>query len=250
VALGGSTGPVIIRFAETGYLAAEGEQLLPLLEFNRPFTGVVHYRVDGTGGYLPVPGLLQANGPTAVIPLSLTDNNEIGQLKHLSLILESGPGYQLGQVSRTTVTIDENDAQWEGQFAGEGGVLPFKLTMLESGNLVSASLHGDAYGFFPTNAVPATVTSTEDSFTAVVSGISLPAEATLLGAALELTLELRAANGEPDQGVSWGKIRGLATLITHIPALPHLDTTNRGSFLLLKPQVDPATNDLSVVQNP
>jgi hypothetical protein len=233
-----------------GYFAAEGDQVLTMLQFDHPFSGTVYYRVEGSGDYVPVSGQLQVDGSTAAIPLSLTDNAQIGQLTHLNVILEPGPGYQIGQGSRTTVTIDENDAQWEGQFVADGGSLPFKLTMLKSGSVVSAWLHGDGFGFFPTNETPANVVSTQDSFTALVSGIPIPPDATLLGSALDLTFILNATNTEPDQTVSAAKIRGLGTLISRIPAMPYLDTTNQGTFLLLKPQVDPATNDVPLVENP
>ena len=236
--LGGAIGPVTIRFSDIGYFASEGDEVLALLTLDRSFSGAVHYRIEGTGANPPLSGQLQVNGASAVIPVSLTENAEIGELKHLNLVLEPGPGYEVGLVNRTTLTVDENDALWEGQFLGSGGSFPFGLTLIRTGTIVTGWLQSGESGFFPTNEMPATVTFDSERFTAVVAGIQVRPEATLLNSPIEHTLELRASNTEPDQSVSAGRIDGLATLITRVPALPQLDTTNQGSFLLLKSQGD------------
>jgi hypothetical protein len=252
VGLGGG-GPIIIEFSTVAFQVVEGDTALPMLVLSRPLNGIVYYTVSGTamaGDYMQLSGQVMVNGTTATIPVSLTDNDMIGQLKHLTLRLEAGAGYQLGAGSATTITIEENDADWQGAFTTADATLGFILRIEESNGVHTAALKGDGTGFFPTNEVPTALNFTANGFAATVMNIPIPAEATLLDEPMKLTVLLNAMNGVTNQSVSSAFIEGVGSLIAEIPAQPHLNTTNTGTFTLLRPPVAPSTNEVELVNVP
>jgi hypothetical protein len=190
------------------------------------------------------------NGTTATIPVSLTDNDRIGQLKHLTLRLEGGAGYQLGAGTAATITIEENDADWQGAFITADAALGFVLATQQSNGVYQASLKGGGTGFFPTNEIPADITFTANNFSVTATNVVVDASASLLNAPANLTLILNAMNGVTNQSVSTTQVEGVATLITKYAGLAHLNTTNLGTFLLLKPPVAPSTNEVQLVNVP
>jgi hypothetical protein len=251
--LGGSLGPIIIEFSTTAFTVVEGDDVFPTLLLNQPFNGLVHYSVSGTaksGDYMELTGQVMVNGTMATIPVSLTDNEMIGQMKYLTLRLEAGAGYQLGAGTSTTIMIEENDAEWQGSFVTDDATLGFILKIQNVGGANTAILKGDGSGFFPTNGTPASITFTADSFTAEAASIPIPAGATQLNEPMNLTLFLNAMNGVTNQSVSPTLVTGAGTLITRIPTQPHLNTTNAGTFSLLRPPVAPSTNQVGLVAAP
>jgi hypothetical protein len=231
----------------------EGDTVLPTLVLSQPFNGIVHYMVSGTamsGDYLTLSGQVAVNGTTATIPVSLTDNDMIGQLKYVTLRLEASAGYQLGAGAATTITIEENDADWQGSFSTEDATLSFLLTIQESNNVHTASLKSAGFGYFPVTPTPMTLLFTTNQFLASASGIPMPAGATLLNEPMTLSLSLTAMNGLTNQSVSATEVEGMGTLISLVPAKPHLNTTNSGVFRLLKPPVAPSTNEVELVTVP
>lgn len=254
VGLGGTAGEIIINFATTAFQITEGGMISPTLTFSAPFTGIIQYTISGTamsGDYEGLSGELQVNNSTtATIPFTLTDNQAIGELKNLVLTLEAAAGTQLGANSQTTITIDENDARWEGSFISGEASLPFTLELNRAGGAVEGALVGDAYSFFPSDPVPATVTMTATSFTAAIPGIPMPAEATLLNLPAILELNLSAENGLEDEEVGDNFIQGQATLLTTYPGHSHLDTTTTGSFLMQRPAVRPSTREVELLAAP
>ena len=219
--LGGTISIVTASFASTAFKATEGGMVTPTIVFSGPFYGIVRYTVSGTamtGDYVNLSGELFVNGGTsALIPVTLTDNEQIGQLKYLMLRLEMGSGYDVGSSgSETTITIDENDARWRGKFTADDATLDFTLTISQVGSIYQATLKGDGAGFFPTNEVPAGITFGTDSFGVNVSGIPMPTGATLLNTPASLSLLLSAMNGLTNQSVSATEISGVGTLLAQI----------------------------------
>ena len=78
----------------------------------------------------------------------------------------------------------------------------------------------------------------------------MPATATLLDSEMLLALSLSAANGVTNQSVTTTQIEGAATLVTAVVGQSHLDTTNQGRFLLIKPPVAPSTNQVQLTNVP
>jgi hypothetical protein len=254
VALAGAGGPILIEFSTVAFQVVEGDTATPMLVLNQPFNGTVFYSVSGTaesGDYVALSGQVAVNGATATIPVLLNDNGTIGRLRDLILRLEPGPGYELAGNSQTTITIDENDADWEGTFLSGNSVIPFLLKVTQpGGEPARAILASDRFGFFPTNEVPLTLTLSENTFFASAASIPVPAEATLFALPLVQRLDLAAANGDQGQEVGPDRIQGNATLITTVPAATHLNATNHGTFVLSKSPVRPSTNEVQLVSVP
>ncbi len=247
--LGGVAPAVTAGFSLTTLDAEEGTTAVATIVFSQPFFGTVHYTVNGTahsGDYLSLSGEVTVNGTTATIPISLTDNEAIGQLKYLTLTLNAGPGYELGAASRSTINILENDADWQGSLLADEAALGFVLRIQQSNGVHNASLRSDRLGFFPTNETPASITLNDNFFAATAQNVPLPAEATLFNAPMNLTLSLLAQNGVTNQSVTPTQIEGEATLITQVPDASYLNTTNTGTFRLIKPPVSSSTNEVQL----
>lgn len=249
----GNGGAVIASFATTAFQVTEGAMVAPTITFNAPFFGVVRYTVGGTvgsGDYVALSGEVSVSGTTASIPVTLLENAGIGQLRHLTLRLEAGPGYRAGSSSETTIVIDENDAEWQGTFSVENAALAFLLRIQTSASGQGATLRSDGFGFFPTNELPTALSFTENVFHAATRNIPVAPSASLLNAPMNLAFLLGATNATPNQNVSSNQVQGTATLITEVIGHPHLNTTNRGTFSLLRPLVAPSTNQIDLVRTP
>lgn len=250
---GGSAGVVTASFSTTAFQVTEGGMVAPVITFSAPFFGTVRYTIGGTattGDYTSLSGQVFVSGTSATIPVSMTDNEVIGQLKYLTLTLEAGPGLQPGTGSEATINILENDAEWQGSFKTDATSIGFVLKIQESNGVKMASLNGDGLGLLPTNEVPANLMFTPDDFVASIAGIPVAATATLLNEPMNLSLFLGATNGVTDQSVSATQVEGTATLVSAVPAKPFLNTTNVGAFLLLKPPVTPSTNQVPLASQP
>jgi hypothetical protein len=247
-ALGGAAE---VSFVTTAFRVTEGGTVAPTLVFNAPFFGTIQYTISGTvesGDYVALSGELVVNGATATIPVAIIENAGIGELKHLTLNLIDGPGYRVGAGSQTTIVIDENDAEWRGSFAMENAGLTFVLRIQQTTEGQLAWLKSDGFGFFPTTEQPAVLTFTEDTFAATVQGIPVNPEASLFGSAMNLSFVLNATNGEPNQSVESNQIQGVATLIAEVPGKTYLNTTNHGTFVIVKPRTAPSTNQVELVR--
>ncbi|MCI0746408.1 MAG: hypothetical protein L0Y58_13480 [Verrucomicrobia subdivision 3 bacterium] len=246
--------PVTAQFASTALQVEEGAGTVKLtILFSAPVHGVLNYSVSGTAGsgdFQPLSGSVVVNGTSAMILVTLNDNSNIDRLKSLTLVLQPGPGFGIGADGQATIAILENDAEWQGSFSAEGATLGFILKIQESNGVKVASLKSDRFGFFPTNEIPASLLFTTGQFTATVASIPLPASATLLNEPLRLTFFLSAMNGQTNQNVSPTQVQGIGALITEVPAKPFLNMTNFGDFQLLKPPVQPSTNQVQLADLP
>lgn len=253
VGLGGTNGPIIIDFSSTAFQVVEGDDVFPMLVLSQPFSGIVHYTVSGTassGDYMALSGQVVVNGTTATIPVSLTDNEAIGRLRYLTLRLSPGAGYAVGRDSATTINIDENDADWQGRMFFDEGITRFVLRIQESNGVHMAALIGDTSGFFPAGATASSITFGTDSFSAFADNVGLPASATRLNSEVLVALSLTAANGVTNQSVSSTQVQGAARLVMSVPGYAQLNTTNQGTFILLKPPVTPSTNEVQLTNVP
>jgi hypothetical protein len=250
---GGAAGFDSASFNSTALQATEGGVVSPVLTFSAPYHGVVRYTISGTansGDYASLSGEIFVNGTTATIPITLLDNQSIGQWRYLTLTLEGGPGLQPGAGNSTTINILENDADWQGSLMTDHATVGFVLRIQEANGVRAASLRSDGIGFLPTNETPASISFTDNFFGAVSGGVPVPASATLLNTAMSLTLALSAQNGLTNQSVTPTLIKGVASLTTLVPARSHLNTTNFGTFLLVRPPVKPSTNDAQLADAP
>lgn len=250
---GGAAGVISASFNSTALQATEGAVVSPTITFSAPYHGIVRYTIGGTavsGDVVSLSGEVFVNGTSATIPVALLDNHTIGTLRYLTLTLQAGPGLHLGAGSATTITINENDADWQGTFTTSGASLPFVLRIQEAHGARMASLKGTGPGLFPTSEIPAGLLFTSSQFEASAGPIPVAASVTLLNEPMSLSLFLSATNGMAGQMVSATQVRGSGSLISAVPGKPFLTTTNFGTFVLLKPPVNPSTNLVELVTAP
>jgi hypothetical protein len=259
---------------------AEGTVSGPVMFFNGVYNGVLSYTWAGTWG--TTNGTVLVNGTTVVIPIPagfMADNTGLGQMQFLTLRLGTGIGYALAGGTQADVTIEDNDADWQGTLTIPNGlagtvtasltnqavggytsvslpqngntILSFILRVQQSNGNLQGQLRTDGYGFFPTNTL-AQLSLTEDSFTAVATNVPLPAppNSPLFSATNYLSLRLDAANAPGQTNVSPSQISGTATLVSAVPGRPYLDTALSGPFLLLRPPRVPSTNEASFHSTP
>jgi hypothetical protein len=251
----GGQGPIVIGFESFVFQVEEGSQAQPLILLSAPFWGVLHYSVAGTvegGDYEELSGRVQVDGVTAVsISVRFTDNTVLSSLRQMRLTLEAGTGYSVGGGSAVaTLTLEDNDARWQGSWLTEDAVLGFELRLTEADERKEAVLESDGAGLFAAGQYTVALESTADEFDAFTGPIPLDPGDNLLGLAGWQTLRLTALDGQPEQTVDPGEIRGLASLVTHYSNAPHLGTTNTGTFVLLKPPAAPQTNEVEYVPIP
>jgi hypothetical protein len=125
----------------------DGTIFIPIT-FSRAFRGTLRYSVaSGSTAVAGVDfgalsGLLDVDGTSAAIPVSLLDDLLIEDVKLLVIDLVSDPenGYQTGGASRATLLLYDNDATWSGVLREEGSEQSFRLRMLKQGTTVQAAL--------------------------------------------------------------------------------------------------------------
>ncbi|MBI1176156.1 hypothetical protein GC207_01815 [bacterium] len=249
--VGGTADPIVVNFPNATLEMSEGETSNATVNFSRPYYGTIRYAIGGTAGagdYQGLTGEVTVNGTTSVvIPISLTDNNTIGQLKQLVLTLQSGSGAVLNAANESTITILDNDAEWKGTFIDADASLGFVLKINKNGGNYTASLVSDGVGLIPVGEYAASITYTANNFTSTTSAIGMDTANTFQNLPAQMTLDLAAANGQSNQSVSTNQINGVASLIVQYPGKSYLNRTNVGTFVLFKPPVDPSTNKVQLV---
>ena len=263
---------VRVNFSSTGLELEEGAGTDHVtLVFDRPFVGTVNYSVGGpdTDSIETLTGSVAVHGTRAHIPIVLRDDVDIGTLKHFTLSLQGGLGYEVGAVGRQTVIIEDNDAEWQGHLFIHSGLwtetttlvggtevtvplntratIDFVLKIQQSAAGTQAALKSEDYGFFPADEVPAQIQWTANNFDVRVPNIPLETGGTRLDAPMTLVLDLTAQNGLSDQLVSGQLIQGQAALVQRVTGQPHLDTTSTGTFELRKPAARPSTHQVDLV---
>jgi len=221
--------------------------------FNSIFTGTLDYTwADETG--TTHAGSVEVDGTTAVIPLPaafLDDDAGIGQLEHLVLVLDAGTGGLQTGDTESRVTIEENDADWQGMIETDGGRLGFTLTMLQDSGGFNGRIQSEGFGFFPTNAL-VQLAFAEESFTAVATNIPLPVfeddpEQHFIN---YLDLRMDAANSPGETNVGPDRIEGEATLVVKVPGQPYLDAAQTGPFVLFRPPTAASSNEVPLYPVP
>ena len=247
--------PLTANFSSPSISLDEGTGTTSLLLlFSAPFTGTLTYTVSGTASsadFQPLSGSVSVNNATSArIPIVLTDNTTIGRLKTLLLTINSAPGYGLGGTSQSMISIEDNDAVWSGSLQGTHSEVGIQLEVQRNGASYTGKLLSNGSGLFPAGEYPAQITWTDTSFQATATSIPIDAGSTLFNTPVDLSVQLSATAGQPEQSVSARQIQGVSTLSTSVPGAPHLNTSSTGSFLLVRPPVRPSTNEVDLVVVP
>ena len=250
----GPSGDVVVEFSTTAFQITEGATAFPVISFSAPFTGTLRYSISGTAtpdDYGPLTGEVQVfNNLSAMIPITISDNETIDPLRVLILTLESDDGARPGLRSRMVITIMDRDSRWEGTFFSEKGnaSLPFSMEIIRTGETTQGRLVGGPSHFIPEGPFHGTINAhTASEFSASFEGIALPGDSTLLGLPAVLALSLEA---EGDQEIDEHFIQGLATLETAYPGHPHLNTTDTGAFLMQLVPPPPSEHEVELTPAP
>ncbi|VGO21701.1 choice-of-anchor Q domain-containing protein [Pontiella sulfatireligans] len=233
-------------FASTEFETEEGRTVAGVVVvFNSIFSGELAYSwTDELGSNYT--DTVPVNGTTVVIPLPeaiLSDDAGVGLLEHLTLQLDAGTGYVRSGNTASRVTIEENDADWQGVIETECGMLGFTLAMLQDNGTFNGRIQSDGFGFFPTNILVQLLFS-DNAFTAVAKNIPLAVYTDDPMGYLDLRLD--AANSSGETNVSSGSIEGEATLVVKVPGLSHLDAAQTVPFVLDRPPTAASTNEISL----
>jgi hypothetical protein len=220
--------------------------------FSQPFTGTLHYTVNGPAGTLiqpPSGSVTVTNATTARIPILLGDDLTISEMTFLALTLQAGSGVAPGANSQVLVTIRDNDSVWDGGFVSDGIELIFKYRQARNGAAYQAMLVSDGSGLIPVGAYPAQLGLAGQPFPAVVS-LALPTSASALNLPATLSLQLVVQPGLGDHRLTDGLARGSATLAITYAGQPHLNSTRTGRFLLQRPPPPPSPAEVELATTP
>jgi hypothetical protein len=257
--------PAQIQFNDVRSNAEEGSTVLVVLVLSRPFSGPITLEMSGTAGSgdhgLSCLGLECTASVTgtgeAMLQIPLTDDTEIEEVEWLGLRLKPGPGYTVGPVGEHVISIQDNDAVWEGMFTSKGEELGFSIEILRSPTGVSARLLGEGAGIIPAGVyrdhpegLPFSLTFDlgSKSFFATLPWVGLPAADTLLGTEGQLRLMLEA--DESTGGVSSELVEGRNELGSttrmeiEYEGASHLNSTVPGSFMLQRRPPKPSTAEV------
>lgn len=251
----GPSGDVVAEFATTAFQITEGDTEDLVITFSSPFTGTLRYSISGTAtpdDYGPLTGEIHVfNSLSAIIPITISDNETIDPLRVLILTLVADDGARVGLSSRVVITVEDRDVRWEAIFSTGRTALPFSLEIIRTGAGTNGYLVGGASHFFPEGPFPVTITKdTATAFAAAAGGIPLPADSTLLNRPATFSLTLTADQGEEGHEVKDHFIAGGATFVTTYSGHPHLTTTNAGTFLMQRAPPPPSEREVELNATP
>jgi hypothetical protein len=225
----------------------------PVLVFNGIYAGTVTCIWTDEQG-TSWTNQVAVNGTTAVIPAPasfLADNATLGELRHLTLQLQQGPGFALGATTRTAVTVEENEADWLGTLQTQNGNLDFTLSLVQTNGRLQGLIKSAGPGFFPTNAL-AQLSLTADAFTLVATNIVLPVLTDYSSQSFTNWLDLRldATNSFGATNVSPTKMQGVASLVSKVPGRGYLDSGVFGTYQMFRLPTALSTNEVPLQSAP
>ena len=189
-----------VEFKERTTLVREGGGPINLeLKVGGSFAGNVNYSVRGSAvapsDYEVASGTVWVSNTNPTLSIVLKDDTEIEGSETLIVALSApAPGnlsFALGGVSQHTVTIEDNDAIWEGTLDDGYLQIPFELSLIHSGAGNQAVFTSDGKGAFPVGSWPTTVaTLSQTRFEATVGPVATQAGQTLFQAAFSRSIRL------------------------------------------------------------
>ena len=249
----GDASPIQMGFATTEIEGDEGGNVSATITFSRAYYGTIRYSIEGNAGagdYSGLSGKVLANGTTVEIPIELTENARIDEIRQLVLTLISGSGVESGAAGSTTITIGENDSVWRGTLFDEAASLGFAIRIQKGPTSTVATLVSDGTGAIPEGEYASGITLTDSVFSFIGAAVPLASATTFQGLPATVRLNLEAADGQTDQTVEDNEIQGMGELIVRYAGNDHLNRTNSGLFLLIPEPVSPSTAPLELVDTP
>lgn len=238
--------PIHGSFGAASFAVSEDAgEVRPVVVFDAPYQGLLRY----TWSYERPDGLvtnftaaLQVDGNTAAIPVPIEDNDQWDTVRSIRLTIEPGTGFQPGARITTRLDLVDNDTQWAGRIQNRLFSDKLMLSLVSSGSGVKATLIGDGHGFLPVGRWDAPATSTPSLFRSSFGPIAVPASQSYVHESFQILLSLRAETGQAGQLVSPDAIQGSVEWVFQFPNRPHLNSTNSGTFALLRTPPAPPAN--------
>jgi hypothetical protein len=253
ISANGNPNPIQMGFATTAIQIDEGGSASATVTFSRAYHGTIRYNIGGSaapGDYAGLTGEIAVNGTTAIIPINLTENTGIDEIKQLVLTLVSGSGAQIGAANETTITIGENDANWHGSLFDGASAIGFVVRIRQGGGGATGTLVSDGSGIIPAGEYPASLALQPGLFSFLSTLAPLDPATTLQGLPATLQLDLDAIDGQNGDVVAERELRGQGKVIIQYAGKSHLNRTNTGTFLMLPEPVRPSTAPLELVEAP
>jgi hypothetical protein len=249
--LPGNGGSTTASFATSDIVREEGSgEFLVRVNFSGPYNGLLKYSWAGAGNLNGLSGIVQANGTSAFIPLTVQDNTSIDELQNLvlTLVADESTGYTVAdEGGNTNITILENDAVWRGSFSGASEHIDLGIELIKRGDHATVKIVSDGSGLLPAGAFEATGTPsvTPGAFQAEVPAITIPANpGNMLDSRAVLGFSFDAVDGRGTDTVGAQLMEGATTLSLKWPDAPHLDTQISGRFTVVKQVIAPSTADV------
>ena len=251
-----------ISFVSTSTSANEGETAL--LELSEAFSGPITVEISGPAFEGNDHGLsCSGQECTATVDsegmfeVPIIDDDVIEEVEWLRIRIIHVPGYQVGALSEHVITIQDNDAVWEGIFTTKGEELGFSIKILRSGETITASLLAEGSGVIPAGAgaleepeFPLTFDLGSNTFSATLPDIPLPKEDTLVGTDATMTLELDASESTgsvgPDRVQRISEEGSTTRMRIQFIGQPHLNSNMPGSFVLQRRPTEPSTREVTL----
>lgn len=260
--------PARIEFKEVRSSGEEGGSVQVVLMLSRPFSGPITLETRGTAGSgdygLGCSGAectaWVTGSAEAILQVPLTEDTAIEEVEWLGLRLVPGASYTVGAVGDHVISIQDNDAVWEGMFTSRGEELGFSIEILRSGSVVTARLLGEGGGIIPAGAkaldpgqdiFSLSFDLGAKGFSGTLPWVRLPVTDTLLGKEGSLRLVLQASEGTGGVGpdlVQGMKALGSTTQMEIVyTGASHLNSTVPGSFVLQRRPAKPSTAEVPLV---
>ena len=263
VAVGGNGGTATAGISMSDIVVEEGGGSAQVrINFSETYNGPLRYRwngsiVPGEDGFGSLSGIIQVNGTTATITLSIPDNSTLDDIRQLSISIalggDTGYGLAEGGAGSTTanITVIDDDARWAGTFQHKGESVPLLLELVKTGASWSGKILSDGTGLFP--AAPggiaiSSISFSESSFSAVASDIVMVASPeNALCSDVILSLTLTANQATAGHAVSGEQVVGDASISISKPDSPHLNVTlGGGAFALVRQVVTPPSTEVEL----
>jgi hypothetical protein len=243
--------PVRASFGAARFEVNEGAgKFHPVVLFDGPYQGLLRYswsyeRPDGS--VTNYSAALEVDGNTAAIPLVIDDNDSWDTVRSIRLTIEPGTGFQPGSRMSTRLDLVDNDTQWSGRLQSRLFSDKLWVDLVDSGATIQAILRGDGHSLLPVGSWKVAAISNPSLFAARFGPITIPADQSYLREAFSVWLSLRADTAHAGHFVNPDSLQGEAEWVFEYPNRAHLNSTNNGTFSLLRTPPSPPANPVQLV---
>ena len=232
-----------VSFAERESTATEQNGHIELkVAFSREFSGRLTYAIEGTAeqgtdfdSLEVVPA--QSGSPVRemAIIIRLREDDLVEDVETIRVTLQPSEEFRLGAAQEHTITIRDNDANWQVVQDVDGMKFAYRIQIIRDGESTVATVTSDGRTGLPAGAYPAELTVDDNQFKAVISPITVAAGQTLLGAEVTRTFTLLAVPPGGRQSIDYERpLIGTVTETWAAKEASHLIPRNpiSGTFLI------------------